>query len=277
LHKKNHSMKWFALLGLILFLGVAVAPGINALISEDAEIYDLTIEINGLGSYTVRMDCNDAIALDAVIDSLKRNLDASDNIEDAITEINKFNDEFNHLANISYPSEEIVERLIVDIGNKQSNFGLYVVGGETSSTAVYGPGISILNQIIESFSNKYIKNFHMLFLFLYNTLGSYRSLNICGLGQTICIGRYIVDEISGNKYKPGTGWVTSFGPQGKQNWSSPMYGNLSLHRFEWGFGPGYTSDYPAIRNFFGLKIQRDWIKPNWFYLGIATKVDIFSP
>ena len=30
MNMKSHSLKWFALLGLMLFLGVAVAPSINA-------------------------------------------------------------------------------------------------------------------------------------------------------------------------------------------------------------------------------------------------------
>jgi hypothetical protein len=40
MHTKAHSMKWFALLGLVLFLGVAVAPNMNAGIAKtfDSEV-----------------------------------------------------------------------------------------------------------------------------------------------------------------------------------------------------------------------------------------------
>ena len=45
MHKKNHSIKWFALLGLVLFLGVAVAP--NVVLASDDEHLVFTAFIIG--------------------------------------------------------------------------------------------------------------------------------------------------------------------------------------------------------------------------------------
>ena len=57
MHKKNHSMKWFALIVIVMILGLAIAPNINALKDDNTIIHFsdgniLYVGGSGPGNYT---------------------------------------------------------------------------------------------------------------------------------------------------------------------------------------------------------------------------------
>jgi hypothetical protein len=94
---KSHSLKWFALLGLILFLGVAVAPNINAYVVEDA-LVDFDVEFYGLGKkYTVQLTPQKADELKQLLNDIEHQLSVAETREeaeiifkDAVVELDKY-------------------------------------------------------------------------------------------------------------------------------------------------------------------------------------------
>lgn len=61
-------MKWFAILGLILFLGVAIAPSINAGVIEETQINRIKKEIENLNSTIEEtIDLNELFELIVII------------------------------------------------------------------------------------------------------------------------------------------------------------------------------------------------------------------
>jgi len=92
---RNHSIKKALVVAVILlFIGVAFAPSINANISKasiDSEMVEITTEICGLngGKHTVSLSKEDALEVEQLIDDIERRLDEVETREDAVEIFNE--------------------------------------------------------------------------------------------------------------------------------------------------------------------------------------------
>ena len=274
--KKRYIKKILAVTLILLCVIFAFIPNIHAGISKKSDLVVKT-EICGLPNMnpqTVRLTEGDAFEVEKLFEEINLKFVKIASIEDAVEIFNEAIvglNKYNLLGGLNIEqAKNLVTRRLQNSGNE-----LCLVVGRTSETVTYGPGITVLTQIIQKLPLTLVRELFMRFLFFYYALNVYRPFNFFGLGHTICIGRYVVDEVSGNRHQPGYGWLITFGLNGKQNWSDSMYGNLSMSRFERSFfGLGRDIDYPGIAGFLGLKINLEWLETNWFYFGSALQVEI---
>jgi len=92
-----------------------------------------------------------------------------------------------------------------------------------------------------------------------------RLIPVAGAG-VVCLG--------GSKWNgawsypvPASGWITSYGGNGKQNWTGDFYGNITVIPYLWN-----VINFPGIMGFTGLKISRVFFSD--FYLGHAWMVKL---
>jgi hypothetical protein len=76
---------------IILFLGLACAPSINANISKESELVEITTEICGLngGKHTVQLTKEEAEEVDRLFDSIRERLNATESREEAVEVFNE--------------------------------------------------------------------------------------------------------------------------------------------------------------------------------------------
>ena len=70
---------------IVLFLGLAIAPSINANVSRESELVAITTEICGLdgGKHTVQLTQEEAKEVEQLIDDIERSLDEVETREEA--------------------------------------------------------------------------------------------------------------------------------------------------------------------------------------------------
>jgi len=153
-------MKKLLVVGVIvLFLGLACAPSINANISRDNELVEITTEICGLGGgkHTVQLTKDEAEEVDRIFANIRQRLNESTSREEAkeifneaVVELDKYGllgrlsvEQAQMLVTGGYQNSRVVN-LIRDIYNKKlvdsnnSNF-LCLISGESIVTSIIGP------------------------------------------------------------------------------------------------------------------------------------------
>ena len=278
-------MKKLLVVGVIgLFLGLACAPSINANVSKENELVEITTEICGLGGgkNTVQLSKEEAEEVERLIDDIERRLDEIETREetieifnDAIVELDKYG----LLGGLSIEQAQIlVTGKINDILTSTNNLCLVI--GKTSHTSFFGPILTLFNQLINKLNKKlprlfeYFYDYYTFFMTFYHIFTTCNPVNIIGLGHTVSIGKFIRDEVSCNKKRPSLGWIITIGAEGVRNWTGPMDGDLNISHFEDSLGLGGTHYYPGLLSFNGIKINLDIIEDKWFYLGTSLRVKI---
>ena len=265
---------------IFLFISLAIVPSIHANIQSetlDSELVEITMEVCGLSGQTpktIQLTREQAEKVERLFDEIKIKLN---NVETRVEKVKIFNeaivelDKYGLLVGLDVElAKQMVTWRFQNSGNR-----MCLIVGRTSETTFYGPGLTILSQIILNLPLYYIKDLYKAFLYFYQIFNICRPINFFGFGHTICMGRYLIDDVSGgSRHSPASGWITTFGLNGLQRWNGSMYGNLSLSNFERYYGLSGTIDYPGIAGFIGLKIDLNWLETNWFYLGSALKVEI---
>jgi hypothetical protein len=173
---------------IVLFLGVAIAPSINANLSKasiDSELVEITTEICGLngGKHTVSLSKEDAEEVDRLFNSIKERLDnvvtREDTVEifnEAVVELDKYGllgglsvKQAQRLVTGGYQNRRVMKALEKlysrnqELYDNNSNL-LCLVAGRTTYTSCFGFVESVLWTILYS-SVWFVES---LFDFLYN-------------------------------------------------------------------------------------------------------------
>ncbi len=268
------KMKWFALLGLLLFLSIATTPMITAEIGDN-ESMEITTEFCGFKTkHTVQLSHQKTHKIHTFLETLRSQTNQATSQEQFIELINNAIDELEKYGIFGDLNSNQIKRLIyrnqVTTENK-----ICLLIGRTSETTFYGPLLTLLNILFSKSPFPYSQEFINMILYWYQIINICRPLNNGGLGHTICLGKYHIDDVSGGSgFRPANGWIASFGTDGLQTLEGSMKGNDSLTNFKQYFALAGAIDYPAITGFIGLKISLNWRETSWFYLGSAANVII---
>jgi hypothetical protein len=291
-------MKKLLVVGVIgLFLGLACAPSINANITKNRELVEVTTEIYGLngGKQTVKLTQQQAIEVEELFDSIREQLNATESREEA-EEIFKDTvvelDTYGMLGELSVKQAQrlVMERYqdskaftISDVQRSRlqkntSNF-LCLIAGSTNSTnfdsqlELFCGRISVLVSSVGPilFDKFPLYTFFLLGYFLLNT---YNFINPVALASRINLGGE-----KGGGWHPefvefyAHGWITTMSLLGTQRHNGKMLGAIPL------LGTGTISEgyiyvfNPGVIGFTGLHIYNP-LKSKHFYLGSALWVNL---
>jgi len=157
-------MKKLLVVGVIvLFLGVAFAPSINANISKtsiDSELVEITTEVCGLngGKQTVELTQEEAAEVEALFDSIRAQLnetetreEAEEVFKEAVVELDKYGllgglsiEQAQKLVTGGYQNSRVIKALEKLYGRNQDSLDddanvLCLIAGNTSETIILGP------------------------------------------------------------------------------------------------------------------------------------------
>jgi hypothetical protein len=266
---------------ITLFIGLTVTTSLASKISKNTSITDLieiktdTYGLSGLKSQTVKLTKQQITEIEKLFDTIKTRMDNAQSkeeiatlVSEGIAELNKYGllpkgssiEQFQRLIHLMISQYEVKNLLKHDLRNQ-------IINADTNTNCLF---------IAEMNESRYLRNHASsglgLFLFFYDfdILQKYFPL---ALGGTLYIGRNVT---RGNYFfeYPSYGWISTFGANGKKNWSGSFYGNISVN--------GYSGTvetvifYSGVTNFVGLKLRYSEDGGKQFYLGFASEVAISS-
>ena len=291
---------------IILFLGLAIAPSINANLPKEQE-YIITTELCGIKGYipkNIQLTQKQADKLDIIFEGIKERLataisqdEATQIIDDALTELRKNGiitqyemekaRELIKTRYAQYKDNSIIQKALLQPNrqlNNQSNY-FCTVAGESNNTFPIPPlamGVGKLATKIFELAqyNKYIylllglMQTHLILL-SWNLLHPVAIWNGISFGS--CVG-IISNSTIEYGFIPAYGWSTSFGLLGKRTWEGTFYGQIEEIFFTAMFDFAIWN-LIGIKGFTGIKIvyQSDEPIPDYYgcrYLGIASQENI---
>jgi hypothetical protein len=264
-------MKKLLVVGVIgIFLGLAYAPSINANVSRDSELVEITTEICGLGGgkHTVKLTKDETEEVEQLIDDIKRRLDEVETREEtveifkeAIEELDKYKllgrmniNQVQKLITGQFQNMwkgEFLEKVNIDSSIKGNFFCL--LAGNTDFTIFNG----ILSTLFLALSFLFLG--FEVFILLW--MGSYYFSNFFPLsaGHTISLG------VQGTQWTyPAEGWVFTTGLTGVKNWEGNLIGDIRL---------GILDEFIGVTGFTGIKIK-NLNSNDVFYMGFALRAKI---
>lgn len=307
-------MKKLIVVGVILlFIGLAVAPSINANVSKEA-LVEFTTEVCGFngGKQIVKLTQEEAEEVEALFDSIREKLNATESREEAeeifkeaVVELDKYGllgglsikqaqrlvtGKNNYLKVLVYLKKKDIDF----VNDHQSNFLCLIVGASDDThfegrIQKYCPRhlhiLDILEAIeewaeyrrydrIEEFLERTYSKYFYFLLYRCSIVEIFYLINPISLSYRIGLGAK--GYFPGEHYSsPAHGWITSFGVKGKQIWKSPMWGQLTLKPF-----PVFDhclDTYPGVQDFTGIKLsfynENEW-NVKAFFIGFALKIKI---
>jgi len=274
-------MKKLLVVGVIvLFLGLAFAPSINASISKsfiDSELVEITTEVCGLkgGEHTVSLSKEDALEVEKLIDDIKRRLDKVETREDAVEIFNEAVvelDKYGLLGGLSVKQAQrlvagryqnsrmmkLLEKLNPSTSDKERNY-LCLIAGKTDITIFEGRMFRLCSYIRSIFRRSFFGNL-------------LDGINPITLRSRIGLG---INQVLWNMSLNANGWVHTIGINGVKDWNGSIRGNLStslrvIYGYP-GFTFGYFEVYYGVHGFRGIKVYLD---RNFYYMGFASRVKI---
>jgi len=197
--KKNLIKKGLTIAVIILFIGIAVAPSINANIGKEA-LVDFTTEVCGLngGKQTVKLTQKEADEVEALFDSVRERLNATESREEAeeifkeaVVDLDKYGllggltvKQAQRLVTGGYQNlriAKIFNKLVEDgrISDNNSNFLCLVAGDTGYYTQFQGPlcwGYLSLHFQLLDFLEKIVEwseenSIEIVYKLLYNLFG----------------------------------------------------------------------------------------------------------
>jgi len=288
---------------IILFIGVAFGPSINANIGK--EMIEITTEISGLngGKQTVKLTREEAEEVEALFDSIRERLNAAETREEAegifkeaVIELDNYGllgglsvEQAQWLVTGGYQNPRMIKSIENIFSRSQednnSNF-CCLVTGRTDKTLFVNPrmrfiypivhywtfeGSYPLMELILEFANDQVK---FMALLIFTTL---RAMQVLWVDYVLILYQenplprrcmiYLGKDSSGG---PASGWINTYGINGKVGWEGDFYGNLP-----WGCFLTYKW-CPAVDGFRGFQFYIDKFQEEHFYLGFARWVKIGS-
>ena len=284
-------MKKLLVVGVIvLFLGLAIAPSINANVNKasiDSELVEITTEICGLngGKHTVLLSKEDADEVDLLFKSIRAQLNNAESREKVVEIFKKAIIELDKYGLLDGLSGKQLQRLVVGwyqspikralnkIFNRNSmmldddeNIFCLILG-KTSYQIGFERVLSrilvILAILLYNLELERLGSYFLLFWIL-SSIGVYENpiqiLNTIGLGAH-----------DGDTYRmPAKGWIWSLGVNGIKSWNDSFYGNLPILPIQYLVGRIY---YPGIIGYTGLALHTDDFK-EFYFLGTALWLKI---
>jgi hypothetical protein len=280
--EKHLIKKGLALAIIILFIGVSFQPVFANELSEkvtdskivENEKIECTIQIiktNKVIENKVYLTQQQADELENIIENIRDNLNNSESKEET-SEI--YNDAINSFNNLNLFPEDITVNEIRQLvfGETQNLNSIKFkngtssefenskcfIAGKTTNTYFLRP--TFIFVLIPDF-DFFIPLFSYLFFWFFPIRIGY----IVYLGET---------QMEPNPhpiiyYYPASGWIFTIGLNGKKNYSGSFYGHLfdkSPHIF--------STFYPGVLGFTGIRIGKNGWTSSVFYLGFALKVAI---
>ena len=275
------------LIVIMLFLGVAFAPGITASreIVETNELNSDLVEFTvmvGNRDYSILLTPDQAAELDNLIDQTKTRLDAATTMEKTAQ---IFDETVVSLYDLGVLPKDMSIReaqRLVKGNNRFSRLGkvlnhlsgnnlqiLYdenifcLVAGETSMTSFYPLYSRLLFHMIHNSDNFLVGYSCILLFFLLCPLVIFWKLSPVVIGNIATLG-----VTSGLVSGPSRGWVRTIGLSGIKNWDGKFKGTIPLL---FGFGEGSCI---GILGFTGISIYPNVDSSKCFYLGFARQVKL---
>ena len=284
---------------IVLFLGLAIAPSINANVSKvsiDSELVEITTEvcgINGVTPNTVLLSKEDAEEVDALFDSIRERLNATETREEAEKIFNEAIVELDKYGLLGGLSIEQVQRLITGgqkdssamklmekihrrfrgISNSNENMFCLIIG-ETNETYIEGRVALFLGRLY--LLAMFLGPFWFLYLIIYAFFIEWSQKNPISLVNRINLG-YVDDEFEvGFVYYYSNGWVTSIGMNGLKSYDGILRGDLPLKGTSHMSGMvTYREHYPAVAGFTGIKLFKSDTEET-LYIGFSLWVKIME-
>jgi len=270
-------MKKLLVVGVIvLFLGLAIAPSINANVNKasiDSELVEITTEICGLngGKHTLSLSKDDAREVEKLIDDIKSRLDNVETREETVEIFNEAVvelDKYGLLGGLSVKQAQrlvtggyqnlLAKRFLGNIFHKHiDNFDnvICLISGETSETRFIRP---ILRFLYATPSLLMFVIIGLIDIYFGNTV--FTPLRI---GGCIAFGSY-------DYYRPSTtlakGWLHTNGKSGIKDWEGSFRGLISsFHHID-------HIVYVGVVGFIGIKLFKEF--DSYYYLGSALGVNV---
>ena len=259
---------------VLLFFGVAVAPGTNGAIGQETpeeEYVEYTTEVcglSGLKPQTIRFTKQQADEVEQLFDSIKSRLNNATSKEEAVVIFKEAVVEIDKYELLGRLSLRWVQRLVTggyDNPRLEESFGKTSTGlrvkrnfccllaGNTDNTIFNG----FLSNLFLVLSFLFIGS--DIFVLLWMTSYYFTNLFPISLGQTISLG------VQGTQWTyPANGWVYTIGIIGVRQWAGDIIGDLRQ---------GVLDDLIGITGFIGIKIY-DNTANDVFYMGFACRVKI---
>lgn len=293
MERKNVIQKVLTIAVIILFIGISVAPSINANLSKEKDLVEFTIELCGLktGKEKVKLTRGEAEKVESLFDSIgqrMKNIETSEESEKIFKEAVLELDRFGLLGSLSVKQAQRlifsvhktpIIRVLEKTHNKNSisldeNENLFcLMTGKTTYTTCFQKPVSTFfiqfAMISYSLELEKLGSWFLLFwilssIFVYN--------NPIAVLLKIGLGIY---EYGDSNRIPARGWIVTLGMNGKKNWNNTFYGQLP-HLFGIPLLMQYGGvSYSAIIGYTGIKLQSsDGL--GFYYLGSALYVKIGS-
>jgi len=292
--------KYLAVIVILLFIGLAVAPSINANVSKE-HLVEFTTEVCGLncGKQTVKLTQEEAEEVEALFDSIRERLNATESrdkaeeiFKEAVVELDKYGllgglsiEQAQKLVTGGYQDSRIahfMENLSDNIqADDDVNFFCQIVGNADDGIyfhkfrLIFHVQIIFLMYFLTELARSFgLTEYSVLLLFLpYLWAYDVYSQTIYPY-RPICITNVIdFNDIWGVK-----GELLSKGLLGEKEWNGTLWGKLSFGQIIYSImGGGQRS---AIFGFNGIRIPIiDWLTfrtKGYHYLGHALMVKVSS-
>ena len=254
---------------ILLFIGLAFAPSINANVGKE-ELIEFTTEVCGLhdGKKTVKLTRQQADEVEALFDSIREQLNATESREeaeeifkDAVVQLDKYGllgglgvKQAQRLLTSGY-NNQIIEEFLnkTNIGLRVKRNYLCLLAGNTDYTS------------FDSFLSNFFLGLSFLFIgfevFVLLWMTSYYFDNLF----PICLGHTISLGVQGTQWTyPANGWVYTIGIIGVRKWEGDIIGDIRQ---------GILDDLIGITGFVGIKIFDNTVN-DIFYMGFACRVKL---
>ena len=289
---------------ILLFIGVAFGPSINATISK--EMVEITTEVCGLNGekQTVKLTNEQVEEVEVLFDSIREQLNATETREEAEEIFRKAVVELDRYGLLGGLSVEQTQRLVtggyqnprmMNIMENMINSGqedntsnvCCLVAGRTDNTLFVSPrmrffypildhwvfgGSYPLMELILEFANDQVKFMALMIFTLLRAMQVQWVEYVLLLYQENPLPRrclmYLGNDLSEDI--PASGWINTYGINGKVGWEGDFYGTLP-----WGCFLIYKW-CPAVDGFRGFQLYTDKFQEEHFYLGSARWVKIGS-
>ncbi len=294
MEKNNLIKKGLVLAVILLFIGVAFAPSINANIGKaslDNELVEFTTEVCGLygRKQTVKLTQEEAEEVEALFESIRERLNATETREEAVEIFNKAIvdlDKYGLLGGLSVEQTQkifkvynAVQRHIDTSVSSENENAFCMIAGRITDSLIFGPVTRLLPRLLEIIFYIYDYNeflFAILFLIWFYLYFALDSAFMSGypffplrVGSTITVGHYWEFWLEGGTI-PSDGWIWTIGLKGIKIWIGEFIGGLDI--LDMSFVRIYLL-FEGVRGFFGIQIQNLETDKTSF-LGFARKVNI---
>lgn len=276
-------MKKLLVVGVIvLFLGLSVAPSINANINNDSELVEITTEICGMGGgkHTVQLTKEEAEEVDRIFENIRGKLNTTDSREEAEKIFNEAIMELNRyglLGGLSVKQVQwifsfynAIQRYIdINVMSENENY-LCLIAGKATNIRFFGLPYRLIS-FISTLIRGFVPDLFYVLYFIMGELSVLYSIIPLKLGGHIAFGYYLwAWEHAGDIY-PSSGWVYTLGLNGVKDWSDSFYGHISILSI-----PRTISrldEFIGATHFIGLNINNAESEET-FFIGTALRVKI---